>query len=46
MTTESLSVVTARQNVRHGEPTSPTIVRELLNTIDRLERAAELREED
>lgn len=46
MTTDGIAQATARYNARHGEPTSPTIVRALLETIDRLERAAELLEED
>lgn len=37
---ETLATATARTNVREGQPTSPTIVRELLDHIDRLEREA------
>lgn len=46
MGTDSIAQATARANVRYNEYTSPVIVRELLDTIDRLERAAELREDD
>lgn len=46
MTTDSLAEATARQNVRNHEPSSPVVVRQLLETIDRLQRQAELTEDD
>jgi hypothetical protein len=46
MVTESLAVATARQNVREHKPSSPVVVRQLLDTIDRLERQAQLTEDD
>lgn len=46
MGTDSLAVATARADVKAHRPSSPVVVRQLLDTIDRLERAAQLTEDD
>lgn len=46
MTTDSLAEATARADVKAHRPSSAVVVRQLLETIDRLERNASLTEDD